>query len=97
MAKRTVIDHKTGFTNEFITEGDKDIYHTTQDINPVIEHCKNIAENVTPGKDLRHVAEVPLIVYQRACREGWANDMSQWRRWLNNSDNKVFRTWQGKL
>ena len=76
MAKRTVIDHKTGFTNEFITEGGKDIYHTTQDLNPVIEHCKNIAENVKPGKDLRHVAEVPLVVYQRACREGWANDMS---------------------
>ena len=58
MAKRTVIDHKTGFTNEFITEGGKDIFHTTQDISPVIEHCKNIAENVKPGKDLRHVAEV---------------------------------------
>jgi len=97
MAKRTVIDHKTGFTNEFITEGGKDIFHTTQDVTPVIEYCKNIAENVKPGKDLRHVAEVPLVVYQRACREGWANDMSAWRRWLNKSDNKVFRTWQGKL
>ena len=97
MAKRTVIDHKTGFTNEFITEGGKDIFHTTQDVSPVIEHCKNIAENVKPGKDLRHVAEVPLVVYQRACREGWANDMNAWKRCLNNSDNKVFRTWQGKL
>ena len=97
MAKRTVIDHKTGVTNEFITEGGKDIFHTTQDVSPVIEHCKNIAENVKPGKDLRHVAEVPLVVYQRACREGWANDMNAWKRWLNNSENKVFRTWQGKL
>ena len=58
MAKITVIDHKTGFTNEFITEDNKDIYHTTQDLNPVIEHCKMLAEN-KPGKDLRHVAEVP--------------------------------------
>ena len=96
MTKRTVIDNKTGFTNEFITEDNKDIYHTTQDLKPIIEHCKILADN-KPGKDIRHVAEVPLIVYQRACREGWANDMSQWRRWLNNSDNKVFRTWQGKL
>ena len=67
MAKRTVIDHKTGFTNEFITEDDKDIYHTTQDLNPVIEHCKMLAEH-KPGKDLRHVSEVPLVVYQRAYR-----------------------------
>lgn len=97
MAKRTVIDHKTGFTNEFITEGGKDIFHTTQDVSPVIEHCKNIAKNVKPGKDIRHVAEVPLVIYQKACREGWANDMGAWRKWLNKSDNKVFRTWQGKL
>jgi len=97
MAKRTAIHQKTGFTKELTTEGDKDIYHTTQELNPVIEHCKNIAEYVKPGKDLRHVAEVPLVVYQRACREGWANDMSEWRKWLNKSDNKVFRTWQGKL
>ena len=45
MAKRTVIDHKTGFTNEFITEDNKDIYHTTQDLNPIIEHCKILADN----------------------------------------------------
>ena len=29
MAKRTVIDHKTGFTNEFITEGGKDMWVET--------------------------------------------------------------------
>ena len=23
--------------------------------------------------------------------------VSAWRKWLNHSDNKVFRTWQGKL
>jgi len=96
MARRTIIDHKTGFTNEFATEDNKVVYHTTQDIAPVIEHCKALSEN-KPGKDLRHVAEVPLVVYQKACREGWANDMKQWRKWLNHSDNKVFRTWQGKL
>ena len=31
MARRTIIDHKTGFTNEFATEDDKVIYHTPQD------------------------------------------------------------------
>tara|TARA_B110000285_G_scaffold198357_1_gene230730 strand:+ start:1228 stop:1521 length:294 start_codon:yes stop_codon:yes gene_type:complete len=97
MTKRTVIDHKTGITSEFITEDNKDIFHTTQDVQPVIEHCKAIAENVKPGKDIRHVAEVPMVVYQKACREGWANDMARWRKWLNHSENKVFRTWQGKL
>ena len=97
MARKTLIDHKTGYTHEFATEDDKLVYHTKQDVQPVIEHCKNIAEYVKPGKDFRHVAEVPLVVYQKACREGWANDMKAWKKWLNNSDNKVFRTWQGTL
>ena len=45
MTKRTVIDHKTGITSEFITEDNKDIFHTTQDVQPVIEHCKILADN----------------------------------------------------
>ena len=67
MTKRTVIDHKTGITSEFITEDNKDIFHTTQDVQPVIEHCKILADN-KPGKDIRHVAEVPMVVYQKACQ-----------------------------
>ena len=50
-----------------------------------------------PGKDFRHVAEVPMVVYQKACREGWAKDTKKWREWLNHSDNKVFRTWKGRI
>ena len=97
MARRTVIDHKTGFKSEFATEDDKIVYHTTQDVAPIIEHTKAIRETVKPGKDLRHVAEVPMVIYQKALREGWANDKAQWKKWLNNPDNKVFRTWQGKI
>jgi|TARA_X000000950_G_C13910428_1_gene658776 hypothetical protein len=96
MARRTLIDYKKNYSHEFATEDDKIVYHTKQNVQPVIEHCKHLADN-KPGKDLRHVAEVPLVVYQRACREGWANDMSQWKKWLNNPDNKVFRTWNGRV
>jgi hypothetical protein len=96
MARRTLIDAKTGSTSEFITEDDKIIYHTKQDIQPVIEHCKNLAEN-KPGKDFRHVAEVPMVIYQKAMREGWVKDKAKWKKWLNDPDNKVFRTWQGKV
>ena len=96
MTKRTLIDSKTGSTSEFITEDDKIIYHTKQDIQPVIEHCKTLAEN-KPGKDFRHVAEVPMVIYQKAMREGWVKDKAKWKKWLNDPDNKVFRTWQGKV
>ena len=63
---------------------------------PTLDYVKNLSEN-KPGKDFRHVAEIPMVVYQRACREGWAQDSAQWKKWLNHSDNKPFRTWKGKV
>jgi len=96
--KRTVTDHTTGYKSEFITEDDKLVYHTTQDVNPVIDHVKKLRDNtIKPGKDMRHIAEVPMVVYQRAVREGWDRDRTAWKKWLNNPDNNVFRTWQGKV
>jgi hypothetical protein len=38
-----------------------------------------------------------MVIYQKALREGWHNDQKAWKRWLNDSDNKVFRTWEGKV
>ena len=58
--KRTITDHKTGYKSEFITEDDKLVYHTTQDVAPVIDHVKKLRDNtLKPGKDMRHIAEVP--------------------------------------
>jgi hypothetical protein len=65
MARRTIIDHKLGYKHEFATEDDKVVYHTTQDVQPVLEHVKQLSYN-KPGKDLRHVAEVPMVIYQQA-------------------------------
>jgi hypothetical protein len=96
--KRTITDHKTGYKSEFVTEDDKLHYHTTQDVAPVIDHVKKLRDNtLKPGKDLRHIAEVPMIIWQKAVREGWSDDSAKWKQWLNNPDNKVFRTWQGKV
>jgi len=96
MAKTTLIDHRKGYKSVFATEDDKVVYHTKQDIQPTLDYVKNLSE-YTPGKDLRHVAEIPMVVYQRAVREGWAQDSAQWKKWLNHSDNKPFRTWKGKV
>ena len=57
MAKRTLIDSKINYSHEFATEDDKVVYHTQQNVAPVIQHCKTLAEH-KPGKDFRHVAEV---------------------------------------
>ena len=97
MAKVTTLEIKSsGLVNQFATEGDNFVYHTKQDVNPIIEHCKVLSE-LKPGKEMRHVAEIPMVVYQRAMREGWINDKAKLKRWLNDPDNKAFRTWQGKI
>ncbi len=84
------------YVNEFVTQDDKFIYHTHQDVQPVIEHAKVLGEQ-TPGKELRHVAEIPMVIYQKAVREGWAEDKKKFKEWLNDPDNKMFRSWKGRV
>ena len=66
MAIRTIIDHTTGLKNEFVTEDNKHIYHTTQNVKPVIDAVKNYSE-LQPGKEFRHVAEIPMVNIKRCC------------------------------
>lgn len=45
----------------------------------------------------RQVAELPTIVVNRLIREGiWGDDKAM-RRWLNDPDNRDFRTGGGRL
>jgi hypothetical protein len=43
------------------------------------------------------VAEIPLLVFERAHREGWLHDKAAWRKWLNDPVNKVFRVTDGRV
>ena len=96
MAKRTIIDSQSGLISEFATEDDKNIYHTTQNVQPILDNVKNLSYG-KQRKELKHVAEVPMVIYQQAIREGWANDRKKWKKWLNDPDNKLFRIWQGRV
>lgn len=67
------------------------------------QNCANIIEGVKEarnrpvGKEWRHVAEIPLIFYDKAVREGWVNDKARWHKWLNDPDNAAFRVWNGRI
>ena len=93
---RTTIDLTKTLKSEFITQDDKNIYHTAQNVRPVIEHARALRE-LEPGKTFRHAAEIPKVIWNKALREGWHNDKKAWKRWLNDPDNKAFRVWQGKI
>lgn len=75
---------------------DKCYIEEVWDCEPVMEAAKRLSD-ATPGKEFRHAAFIPPHVMNEAFRDGWFNDPKAWKRWANNSDNKMFRTWPGKL
>ena len=94
--KSTLIANNSGLVSQFITEDDAGYLKTTQDVSKTIEYTKHLAEQ-NPSKDFRHVAEVPFVIWEKAVQEGWHKDRAQWKKWLNDPNNKMFRSWPGKV
>lgn len=78
---------------------DKDTFHIQTRVNadPILRRNKRLREDHKSGGDMKHVASVPITVYEKAIREGWANDQEAWRKYLNDPDNRGFRVWEGRL
>jgi hypothetical protein len=70
---------------------------TFEDVEPLLDSVKHMREVQNPKAHMRHVAEVPVTIYEKAVREGWANDQAAWARFLNDPDNRAFRVWEGRL
>lgn len=79
-------DFYSGFTTEVF-----------EDVEPIIDSVKTLREDQRPRGDMKHVARVPVIVVEQAMREGWFHDQAKWNRWLNDSQNRDFRVWEGKV
>lgn len=69
-------------------------FETTQNVDNILAACRE-KQKVSQSKDLRHIGEIPVPVYEKAIREGWADDPKRIRQWLN--ENKEFKTVTGKL
>lgn len=63
---------------------------------PLVNAAKQLAD-LTPSREFRHAAFIPHFVLNKAAREGWLNDPQAWKRWANDPDNALFRTWKGAL
>ncbi len=72
------------------------IIETVQDCEPIIERARQLSEE-TPGKEWRHTACIPMYFIDKAAKEGWLHDKKKWHAWLNDPDNRVFRTWPGRV
>lgn len=70
--------------------------------DPLIEEIKALRENPNNRagrKDeiFRLAAVVPAPIVEKAMIEGWFHDDDQWGKWLNDSQNRDFRVWEGRV
>ena len=74
------------------------VVETVQDVTGIAEYNKRSYNNTDKKwNDLNKVASIPLSVYYDLKRRGIADDPVALKKWMNDSDNQVFRTRQGVL
>ena len=74
---------------------------TFQDVECIVEEAKfkyNSFDERSPWKgDLHQVAEIPMTVMMQLQKDGIIDDEKRFRKWLNDRDNRVFRTRPGRI
>ena len=98
---KAILDHKGGVLTTFHKDGsdpeDQFAIHSVQNVSPLIEANKAWSEDFDPKAHFRPVAEIPEVLVGQMMREGWFNDNKKLKQWLNDSDNRAFRIWPGRV
>lgn len=102
MTKKIISDDSdtTGIVTSFHYDADKDeaIIQKSQDVSAIIE--ANKAEfNAAPERwgEWTKVGSIPLSVYYELERQGITKDQEAMKKWLNDPDNRYFRTRPGTV
>ena len=81
-------------------ETDEATIQTQQDVTAIVEENKNefnqVDERAKWGEFSR-VASIPLSLYYELKKEGKLEDQAYMKRWLNDPENRHFRTRPGKV
>jgi hypothetical protein len=102
MTDRIISDDSasTGIVTKFHYDADKDeaIIQKTQDVSSIIEANK-VEFNAAPERfgEFTKVGSIPLSVYYELERKGILNDQKALAKWLNDPDNRAFRTRPGTI
>ena len=69
-----------------------------QDVSDVIEANKT-AFNDAPDRygEFTRVAQIPMVIYMDLKKKGILDDQVALKRWLNDPDNRFFRTRPGQV
>lgn len=81
-------------------DGDNIIVHNSQDAEPIIEQNKRLYtlnDGYSRSRLTRRVAQIPMLVYLDLVKRGVTKDPKAFSRWLNDPDNRYFRTAPGRV
>lgn len=74
---------------------------TVQDVTDIVEMNKllfnDVDERARYGEKLNRVASIPLGVYFDLERRGITKDPVAFKKWMDDPDNRAFRTRPGRL
>jgi len=72
-----------------------------QDVEPIAEAAKatfnTTDERARWGEGMVHVARIPNVIFWELEKKGITKDAKAFTRWLNERDNRVFRTRPGRV
>lgn len=80
------------FDKKIITEAKE------QDVTQLIKKNKelqNLDDGYSPSRNMRRVASIPDILYWNLKLKGIIDDPKAFKKWLNDPDNRAFRTAEG--
>lgn len=94
------VDPLTGIETYFHYNADNDTFtlEKQQDVEPILDLNKaQYNEAPTRWGDGQRVASIPLSLYSELKAKGIIDDQDALRKWLNDPDNRFFRTRPGTV
>ena len=76
------------------------VIRNAQDAEPIVEANKldyTEGNGYSASRNLRRVASIPLVLYLDLRKRGILRDPHRFRAWLNDPDNRFFRTAPGRV
>ena len=87
-------------TWHYNTETDEATVETSQNVTAIIEENKqdfNLQEKHSKYGEWSKVASIPLSIYFELKAQGKLDDDAYMKRWLNDPENRYFRTRPGQV
>ena len=93
-----VYRNSDGIKRTFYVDPDKPyspLVHTEQDVEEIIDGVNRDREIMKNSGPSKLVARVPATVFEESIYNNW--DDGDWKKYLNSSEARSFRIWEGEI